>query len=115
MFEVVALLKKKPDMPREDFIRYYEERHAPLILEVQPNIQSYSRRYVDLTDALIFDGAGSPDFDVITTIRFADRAAYESAMAVFTDPAVAARIAEDEENFLDRSRTRFFHVDTRQS
>ena len=50
---------------------------------------------------------------MITEIWFADRAAYEAAMARHAQPEVAAAIAADEENFLDRSKTRMFVVDER--
>ena len=36
-------------------------------------------------------------------------------MAAFTLPANAERIARDEENLFDRSRTRFFEVDERRA
>jgi len=48
-------------------------------------------------------------------VWFPDRRAYLAAMAAFTLPANAERIARDEENLFDRSRTRFFEVDERRA
>src|ERR1700737_2293658 len=49
-------------------------------------------------------GAPPLDFDVVTEIWYPDRQAYTAAMAAFTLPANAERIARDEENVFDRSR-----------
>ena len=46
--------------------------------------------------------------DVVTELWFEDEAGFAAAMAAFTDPVNAARIARDEENVFDRSKTMFF-------
>jgi len=61
------------------------------------------------------DGAPDPDFDVISAFIFDDMAAYEDMLATHARPEVAAAIAADEEKFLDRSRTRMYVVDVRES
>jgi len=111
MIKAIALLKCKAGLSRAAFIDYYEQRHVPLILKLQPQICGYRRNFIDLAGAFIYPGATAPDFDVITELWFADRAAYDAAMAVATSPAVAEQIANDEENFLDRSKTRMFVVE----
>ncbi len=111
MFKVVALLTRKPDLPKADFIRYYEDHHVPLIYSLFSNIREYRRSFVDLTGAIILPGAAPPDFDVITELWFDDRAGYDHMLALHADPAVAGAIATDEENFLDRSKTRMFVVE----
>ncbi len=30
MIKAIALLKARPDLPRDEFMRYYETRHVPL-------------------------------------------------------------------------------------
>ena len=55
MFKVIALLGKKSDLSRDEFIEYYETKHG--------------------------------------------------------DPSIGETIRQDEENFLDRSKTRFIVVD----
>ena len=112
MFKVIALLARKPGMSREAFIRHYETTHAPLGRKLFPQMVGYRRNYVDLTGAIIAAGAGAPDFDVVTEIWFSDRASYEAMLASHaSDPAVGSLIDQDEENFLDRSKTRFFIVE----
>jgi uncharacterized protein (TIGR02118 family) len=109
------LLKKKEGMSKEAFIEYYETRHAPLMYSLLPQMCAYRRNFIDLAGAYIYSGATAPDFDVITETLYPDRAAYDAAMAIATSPEIAARVAADEENFLDRALTRYFVVDERHS
>lgn len=109
--KVIAMLRKRPDISREDFIRYYEQNHAPLILSLLPGIIEYRRNFAVFDNAFVNDGAAPFDFDVLTEIRFRDRAAYEAAMAIATEPAVAKRIANDEAHFLDSTGNRLFVVE----
>lgn len=111
MFKAIALLKCKEGLSRAEFIHYYETRHVPLILSHQPQIRDYRRNFINLEGAFIYPGTTAPDFDVVTELWFDSRAAYDEALAVITRKDVAEIIARDEENFLDRSKTRFFTVD----
>ncbi|WP_408591356.1 nuclear transport factor 2 family protein [Novosphingobium sp.] len=110
MTKVIALLKAKPGLSRAAFIAYYETRHAPLILSLLPGIADYRRNYVDRSGA--FESAvATIDFDSVTEMRFADRAAYDLFLARAAEPAIAHAIAQDEENVFDRAATRMFVVD----
>ncbi|MXO74375.1 EthD family reductase [Altererythrobacter aerius] len=111
-FKVIALLKRRADITRDAFIRYYENYHAPLILSQFPSITAYRRNFADFTAAFESDAAPF-DFDVVTEIEFGDRAGYDAMLARHADPAVAAMIAADEDQFLDRAFTRMFVVETR--
>jgi len=111
MIKTIALLKCKAGLSREDFIRYYETRHAPLILSIAPQVCDYRRNFLVMAGAILAPGLAAPDFDVVTELWYPDRAAFEAAMAAFTDAVNAQRIAADEENLFDRSRTRFFVVE----
>lgn len=113
MFKCIALLKRKADLSRAAFIDYYETQHAPLIRRLLPGIIDYRRNYVDLDGAFVFPGAAPIDFDVITEIWLADRSAYDRFTTVARDADIARQIAEDEENFLDRSATRMMVVEER--
>jgi len=113
MFKVIALLSKKPDLSRDDFIEYYETEHVPLVRQLFPKIQEYRRSFLDLNGAIIASGTSAPDFDVVTEFWLADRAAYEDTLATYGGPSVGERIRQDGENFLDRSKMRFIVVDER--
>ena len=106
--KVIAMLARKPGLSEDEFVRYYETRHAPLILSIAPQIRDYRRNYLRREGAILAEGAQPPEFDVVTELWFDDEPAFDAAMAAFTDPVNAARIALDEENVFDRSRTMFF-------
>jgi len=109
MYKVIALLKSKPGLSREDFINYYEVNHVPLILRHMPQIVHYRRNYVQFATYLAEEVAGL-DFDVVTEFCFRNKADYDAANLVFNDPDVMSEIVHDEEHFLDRGETRLFVV-----
>jgi len=115
MIKTIAFLKAKPGLTRERFIDYYETRHAPLILAIAPQVCDYRRNFLLTEGAIVAPAAGPLDFDVVTELWYPDRAAFAAAMAAFTDPLNAQRIAADEENLFDRAYTRFYVVDERRS
>jgi uncharacterized protein (TIGR02118 family) len=110
-FKTIALLKAKPGLSRAEFVDYYEARHAPLVRQLMPGIVDYRRNYVSAEGGYAFAETPPFDYDSVTEIWFDDRAAYEAAIAVVSEPDAAARLAADEENFIDRARTRMFVVD----
>lgn len=111
----IALLRRRADLSHAAFVAYYEANHAPLILSLLPGIVDYRRNFVDRADAFVSAGAAAFDFDVVTELWWDDRAGYDAAMAVAMREDVAARIAADEANFLDRTGTRMFLVEERRS
>jgi len=113
MFKCIALLKCKFGLSREAFIDYYETRHSALIRRLLPGILEYRRNFVDREGMFVFDGAGPIDFDVVTEMWFADRAAYDRFLAKASEPEIARLIAEDEEKLFDRAVTRMMIVDER--
>jgi len=106
--KVVVLLKRKPGMSREDFKRYYETRHAVLATQVVPGLLDYRRTYLSADRPAFEAPAVAPEFDVMTTLVFADAAAYEHAFATLQRPEIARRIAADEEQLFDRTCIRSY-------
>lgn len=115
MIKAIALLARKPELTHAEFVDYYENNHAKLIRRLLPQIVDYRRNYLDRSTALRAPAAADPDFDVVSEFTFPDRAAYDEMLATHARPEVAAAIEADEANFLDRSRTRMYVVDTRES
>jgi uncharacterized protein (TIGR02118 family) len=111
MFKVIALLRRKSGISRDEFIRHYETSHVPLALRVFPMIARYQRNYVDITDAIIAPETFPPDFDSITELWFETKADYQAMLAANADPDIGNQIAQDEEMFLDRGKTRLFIVE----
>jgi hypothetical protein len=103
MFRVMAFLTKRDGLSTEDFMDHYENRHAPLILRLASAPQVYRRSYRG--ERLTRHG-GTVDFDAVTELGFADRAAYLDWVAQLA--AAGGQVAADEALFLDRSRTRAY-------
>jgi uncharacterized protein (TIGR02118 family) len=108
MFKVLAFLSKRESIETQEFIDYYENKHVPLICRLAPTPTVYNRRYV--IEKLTSEG-GTIDFDVVTELGFADRAAYLAWMAKLSAPGSGEQVAADETKFLDRSRTRAYVVE----
>lgn len=115
MIKLVFFLKRHPDLGREEFKALYESRHARLGERHVPNAARYARRYLEPVPELFTGEMAEPEHDVITELWFADRAAYEEAMANLARPEVSAEIVADEETLFDRSKHRVFMVDERDS
>jgi uncharacterized protein (TIGR02118 family) len=107
VFKMLAFLTKRAGMETGDFVDYYENHHVPLILKLAAPPLVYRRHYRG--EALTGKG-GAVDFDVVTELGFADRAAYADWMAQL---ASSGQVAADEARFLDRSQTRAFVFEER--
>lgn len=94
MYRCVFAISYRVDRPRDAMYRYWEDVHAPLVLAV-PGLTKY-------VISTVADDLGEPRFDGLAELWFADRAAYEAAMAsdYWNDTVVA-----DSENFLDTGKT----------
>ncbi|WP_336874003.1 EthD domain-containing protein [Rhodococcus qingshengii] len=112
MIKVIALLARRPDLSHAEFVHYYENNHSVLIRRLLPQVGDYRRNYIERNTILGPAGVPDLDFDVITEMFFADRAAYDAMLATHAQPEVCSAIEADEANFLDRSRIRMFLVDT---
>jgi len=111
MIKTIALIKRKPGMSSEDFVKYYEEHHAPLALK-HLTFSKYVRNY-----PVAMPGTDQPDFDCITEFWFDDLEGALKVQEVLGDykTEVGKVFLADEEKFQDRAKTRSFLVDERVS
>ena len=58
--KVIAMLARKPGLSEQEFVGYYENRHAPLILSIAPQIRDYRRNYLQREGAILATGARPP-------------------------------------------------------
>jgi hypothetical protein len=105
MYKVMAFISRKPGTTREEFRQYYEGSHAVLIGEILPPMMGYRRNYINLDEPFKRD-EDQIDFDVVTEMLFATRDDCEGWFERFADPAVLARVQDDERQFLDTGRVR---------
>ena len=117
MIKLIALVARKPGLSLEAFIDHYEHIHVPLIMELLPYAVGYRRNYVTPGGAYqnpFADGAApNAAFDAVTEVLYPDRATFERMQEDSARPEIGERIAADEENFVDRTRTIMFVADER--
>jgi hypothetical protein len=118
--KILCFLKRKPGLSREEFINYYEQRHAKLVARLLPFYSQYKRNYIDpsqvyATRHLDNKASAEPPFDVVTEMSFSSREMYDRMRDALADPKVGAAIAADEENAFDRSAIIIYTVDERLS
>jgi uncharacterized protein (TIGR02118 family) len=114
MYKMMVLLRRKPNMSMQDFIEYYETRHAPMARELLPEIREYRRNYV-LNTGPRSNGPG-PGFDVVTEMYFDSAAAAEGMYdRLQKDPELSRRFREDEAQLFDTSSFTTLTLDERVS
>lgn len=96
MIKLIYCITRKPDMPVEEFQRYWRETHGPIAGRI-PGV----RRYVQChTLPELYAGDRAPAYDGAAELWFDDMEAMRAAMA---SPERDAAV-EDERNFIDHSR-----------
>ena len=99
---VIALLKRRTGMSREDFRAYYESNHKLIGEEVlAPYATRYVRRFIAPMDGVDEEH----DYDVVMEMDFPGEAEMEAFFAHIAEPALAER------RKFDRSRIRAFRLE----
>lgn len=113
--KIICLMRRKAGLTPQQFKDYYENNHAKLALELLPFFSAYQRNYLIKDEAYKPDHLDEvppvPDYDVVTEISFASRDDYQKMVDALADPVIGKRIADDEENFLDRNAMVMFFVE----
>ena len=107
MIKVSIFLTRRPDLTRAEFLTYWTEKHTPLLASL-PQGALQVHRYVQLhPTADEIPGIGTATYDGVAEL-WVDSVA--GAAAWFSSDTYNTEIAADEENFLDRSATRFLYA-----
>jgi len=79
MTKVLVVLQKKPEMPRDEFRRYWRDVHGPIGARM-PGVRKYIQNHV-VDDGAPFDGVAEMWFDSPDAMRtaFTSEAAQEAA------------------------------------
>jgi len=110
MLKAYYFLWRRAGMMRDEFIEYYEEIHADLIVSNLPRASDFRRNYPAWQHSHP-DQLGSLPFDVLTAITYDSRASFEEAMRVYRSPPFSEVVTEDELRFVNRGLVRFVPVD----
>lgn len=113
MVTLVYCLRRRPGLSREEFQRYWRERHGPLVaaraatLGVRRYVQLHTVDADGLHAALRRRNGGSPEpFDGVAQLWFDDLEAFGAS----TDAAAraAAELLADEREFIDLTASPIF-------
>ena len=107
MTKVSIFLTRRSGSTHQEFVDYWTHKHTPLLASL-PGGEVPVRRYVQLlpTDDSI-PGVETSSYDGVAEL-WVDTA--HDAEQWFTSDTYNTTIAADEENFLDRSKTRFLYA-----
>jgi uncharacterized protein (TIGR02118 family) len=104
MIKMLVLLKRRADVPLADFLRYYEETHAPLFARLIPaDVAEAITYYAQNHPVAIGDGGHAPPYDCVTEFGFADLAGLQRWTTWYRG-AAGAPLRADEERFMDTAQ-----------
>lgn len=118
----VVLLKKKPGMSREAFIKYYESMHAELALRIlirngKPLFAAYKRNYPIPGGRFDMPHVGgavpSFDYDCVSEFWYWTQEDYQCLLDLCAERGIGAALELDEGQLFDRSAMCVLTVDER--
>ncbi|KAI1084673.1 EthD domain-containing protein [Whalleya microplaca] len=118
-YSILVFVYRKPGTTPEQFKAHYEGSHVPLVRELAGAHfpLSHTRHYIHRSDgqaegternaftpaSVLIGSQGDFDYDAFVELTFEDATAFQAFFSVLQQPDNAAKIAADEEQFLDRS------------
>lgn len=115
MFKAMVLLKRKPGLTLQQFIDHYENNHAPLGVQYQKKMVRYIRHFLHPSPYPLDGTVVEAEYDVLTELWFEDKQAYDEGMALMMEPEANKVLSEDEERFLDLSKSRLVFIEEHES
>ena len=114
MIVITFLLRRRPDLPADEFHRYWREQHGPLVASHAHTLGV--RRYSQLqaTDSPMGAAIAASrncersDWDGVALVWFDSEDALIAAGATEAGQAAGAALLEDERRFLDLERCQLF-------
>ncbi|MFC4334735.1 EthD domain-containing protein [Salininema proteolyticum] len=108
MIKLSIFLTRRADLTHEEFVDYWTNKHTPLIAGL-PGGEVPVRRYIQLLptgDEI--PGVATAPYDGVAEVWVDDIA---DAAGWFTSDTYNTLVAPDEENFIDRTKTRFLYAE----
>lgn len=119
MIKVVFCLRRRPDMSRSEFFRYWNGHHAQLSLQTREAMRV--RRYVqnitvdaDVSRLANEARGGIEPYDGIAEAWFDSLEDFDLVLASKEGQDAMQAMFEDEPNFIDLARSTFFLVEEHQ-
>lgn len=105
MIKVFTLIKRRNGLSYEEFAKYWEEQHGPLMKQVLPGVKRYSQNHL-----VRLPGSGEPQYDGIAEMWFDDLESWHKTRKAYLGDK--RKLIEDDENkFIDKSKMLFFVVE----
>ena len=104
MIKTIAVARRKEGMTHEDFIEYWGEKHAPLVVKTWPGLRKY------VQDRTIIEPGQPYDADGIVEMWYDDLAAMKKAMA-WVQSEAGRPLREDGDKFCDLRAGGFWVVE----
>ena len=98
MIKLFEMIKRKEGMTHEEFSRYWEEKHGPLIAKTVPGLKRYIQNH-----AMKLGGRGDPPFDGIAELWYESLQDWRMS-ADWLKGEGGKVILEDAKNFADRTK-----------
>jgi hypothetical protein len=122
MYKLIMLIKKRPDLTREQFIDYYDNRHVPFMHSILPRGAAVHRRNFVIPAAVAPGSAGDgpaaaadADYDVISEVFYEDLETANNARRALEDRELFRLMREDEHKFLLPDSIRRFVVEVHET
>jgi hypothetical protein len=117
VIKILCMMKRRPGMSMDEFIDYYEGEHCKFGEKHLSGIASkYIRRYL-YPVAHLGSGEAAADapYDAVMELWFESDAHLEAMTKTYSDPELLDAVLKDEERFLDRSKTRLYRIEERET
>ena len=95
MIKSLTFLKKKPGLSKEEFLRYWKEKHGPLAARVVPGL----KKYVQCHPVPGFES----DIDGVVELWWDSPEAFQAFLS-WRQTDAAQVLKDDEDQFVDTSR-----------
>ena len=113
MIKLVYCLRRRAEVPPEEFYRYWKNVHGPKVKSVAKELRG--RRYVqshtcepEMNEALVASRGLAPAYDGITEFWWDSAADAKAALETPEGAKAIAMLIEDESKFIDFSQSRVF-------
>ena len=117
MIKLTYILRRRPEMTREEFQSYWRETHGPLVASVadQLGIRRYVQVHTGYPDFSLADdpirvGLGEP-YDGVAEVWWDDYDSLVAGMGSEEGTAALQLLGEDEAKFIDFSRSALWLAD----
>ena len=104
MVKVITLLKRKGSLSQEEFSRYWKQTHGMLVSKTVPCVKRYVQNHV-----VKLPGGREPFMDGVAELWYEDMESWRKSAEWYRSDE-GKIIRDDEEKFLDKSKTAFIVV-----